>query len=113
MEGRSLVTEAGCAGAQLAEVLGGLGHDVIVELEHDTAQRVAVGGDVKENVGHDACCTVESAGEGWEHRCSEEEVNEGLCCLPYWNVCSAHGHLFLKAVQTVAYMHYASVNGVK
>ncbi len=37
VEGRALVTEAVLAGAQLLEVAGGLGDDVIVEGEVDTA----------------------------------------------------------------------------
>ena len=37
VEGRALVAKAILAGAELTEVAGGLGNDVVVELEVDTA----------------------------------------------------------------------------
>mmetsp|Transcript_47837 Transcript_47837/g.97364 ORF Transcript_47837/g.97364 Transcript_47837/m.97364 type:complete len:206 (+) Transcript_47837:82-699(+) len=37
------------AGAQAAEVLGGLGHNVAVQLERDATQRRTIGGDVEEH----------------------------------------------------------------
>ncbi len=37
VEGRALVAEAGGAGAELTEVAGGLGNDVVVEGELDAA----------------------------------------------------------------------------
>lgn len=37
MEGRALVAEAVLASAELTEVLGGLGDNIVVEFEDDTA----------------------------------------------------------------------------
>lgn len=68
VERRSLVTETVCASAQLTEVLGSLGNDVIVELERDATQRAAVLGDVEENVGHDSSRRSESACKSGVHR---------------------------------------------
>lgn len=47
MEGAAGIAEAVLAGRELAEVLRGLGHDVVVELEDDTAGRLGVDGDVE------------------------------------------------------------------
>lgn len=49
------VAEALLTSAESSEVLGGLGDNVVVELELDSAEGLAVSGDVKVNlVGH--CC---------------------------------------------------------
>jgi len=53
VETTALVAEAGSAGAELAEVLGRLWDGLVVELEHNLAERLAVGRDVEEAVGHD------------------------------------------------------------
>ena len=47
VEGRALVAEAVLARRKLAEVARGLGDHVVVELEGDAAERLAVDGDVK------------------------------------------------------------------
>ena len=47
VETRSCITEAVLACRQFAEVLRRLWDDIIVELEDDAAERLAVGGDVK------------------------------------------------------------------
>ena len=47
MEGRALIAVAVLARRKLAEVARGLGDHVVVELEDDAAERLAVGGDVK------------------------------------------------------------------
>ena len=50
MEARAGVAEALLASAKSTEVSGGLGDDVVVQLESDAASRGAVDGDVKVNV---------------------------------------------------------------
>lgn len=50
VETRALVTETLLASAQGTEVGGGLGDDVVVQLEGDTTGRSAVDGDVEEAV---------------------------------------------------------------
>ena len=47
MEGGSSVAKAVLACAELAEVFGRLGHDVVEELEDDPACRLVVDGDVE------------------------------------------------------------------
>ena len=47
MEGRALEAEAVLAGAELAEVARGLGHDVVPETEDDAASGLVVDGDVE------------------------------------------------------------------
>lgn len=49
VEARSLVSESMLASAKLAEVFSSLGDDIVVELEDDSASRVAVNGDIKLN----------------------------------------------------------------
>lgn len=68
MEGGALVAEAVLSGRELAEVAGGLGDDVIVELEDDAAEGLAV-------LGH-----IEKAVHRWS-----ASVESGPCCdLLYW-----------------------------
>ena len=67
VEGRALVAETGSASAELAEVLGGLGNDVIVELEGDASRRGAVVGDVEKDVGHDSGSRSELTSESSVH----------------------------------------------
>lgn len=47
VEARASVSETVLAGGELAEVFGGLGHYVVVQLEGDTACIFAVDGDIK------------------------------------------------------------------
>jgi hypothetical protein len=47
METRTCVSVAVLASRELAEVAGGLGHDIVVELEDDAASGLAVDGDIK------------------------------------------------------------------
>jgi hypothetical protein len=49
MEDAPLVPKALFAGAQRAEILGGLGDHVRAQLDHDTAQRLAIRLNIKEN----------------------------------------------------------------
>lgn len=73
VERRPLVTEAGSTGAQVTEVLGGLGHYIVVELEGDAAERLAILGKVKEYVGHDSSSRREFASKGRLHRQQKRE----------------------------------------
>lgn len=50
VEGGAGVAKALLASAESSEVLGSLGDNVVVELERDTAKRLAVSRDVKENL---------------------------------------------------------------
>lgn len=50
MEGRSLVAIAMLSSRELAEISGGLGDDVIVELEDDASGRLVVNLDVELSV---------------------------------------------------------------
>merc|ERR550534_335467 len=51
VEGGSLVAVSLLAGAQGAEVLGGLGDDVAPQLHDDFSNGSAIGGDIKEHSG--------------------------------------------------------------
>jgi hypothetical protein len=77
VEGRALVAEAVLASAELLEVAGGLGDDVVVELEVNAASlglnfggRLAVDKDgalpldIEENLGHDVGCLRKCSGTG-------------------------------------------------
>lgn len=50
VEATALVAEAGSAGAELAKVLGRLWDGLVVELENDLAERLAVGRNVEKAV---------------------------------------------------------------
>lgn len=52
VENRVGVAETLFTSAQGSEVLSGLWHNVVVQLERDSAEFLAVGGDVKEDLGH-------------------------------------------------------------
>lgn len=47
VEGRARVAEAVLASAELPEVLGRLGHDIVIKLEDDLAGILTVDGDVE------------------------------------------------------------------
>ena len=52
VEGASLVAKAFLASAELPEVLGSLGDDIVIELEDDAASLAATNVDVEEHLGH-------------------------------------------------------------
>lgn len=60
MERRALVTETVLARAKLTEVLSGLGDNIVVELEGDTAQILAVDLDVE--LGYENCISISTSG---------------------------------------------------
>lgn len=60
VERRALVAEALLTGGESAEVGGSLGHNVVVELELDGAERRTVLSDVEENVAHDGGCSCKT-----------------------------------------------------
>lgn len=47
MERRALVAETVLASGELAEVLRGLGHDIVIELEDDATSRLVVDADIE------------------------------------------------------------------
>lgn len=58
VESRVGVTETLFTGTQGSEVFGGLWHNVVVQLEGDSTELVAVGGNVEVNLGHGKGLTV-------------------------------------------------------
>ena len=55
MKAGASIAEPILTGAKFTEVASGFGNDIVVELEYDTARRLAVDRDIEKAVRHDGC----------------------------------------------------------